>query len=224
MKNFFKKPIKGFRKMFGVPDMNPNVVLVVMALLIALFIILDGPAAPAQFRAFGRTARDWTFAPAALIIAGYVLGPFGGLVVGALGDIISAIIMPRGAYFPGFTASWAFSGFVFGLLLFRRYKWNKNKVMFAVSLVIASLLSLFVDRIFAVSYWLYHLGFIASFWVVLVNRIVLFSILYAIMVPVMYGVLLSLRKPIDRFLLIDIPLDDADDDDEEEVDDDETNG
>ena len=43
------------------------------------------------------------FAFVAVMLAACISGPIGGAVVGALVDFIGAILMPTGAYFPGFT-------------------------------------------------------------------------------------------------------------------------
>ena len=56
------------------------------------------------------------FAFVAVMLAACISGPVGGAVVGALVDFIGAILMPTGAYFPGFTVTAAITGLVFGLL------------------------------------------------------------------------------------------------------------
>ena len=42
-----------------------------------------------------------------MAIAGALYGPVASLLVGALGDIISIMLVPTGAFFPGFTISGA---------------------------------------------------------------------------------------------------------------------
>lgn len=60
------------------------------------------------------------FAFVAVMLAACISGPVGGAVVGALVDFIGAILVPTGAYFPGFTATAAITGLVFGLLLYKK--------------------------------------------------------------------------------------------------------
>lgn len=60
------------------------------------------------------------FAFVAVMLAACISGPIGGAVVGALVDFIGAILMPTGAYFPGFTVTAAITGLVFGLLLYKK--------------------------------------------------------------------------------------------------------
>lgn len=60
----------------------------------------------------------FSFVPVAL--AGMLFGPLGGGVVGALGDLLGAVLFPIGPYFPGFTLTAFLTGAVFGLFLRKR--------------------------------------------------------------------------------------------------------
>lgn len=70
------------------------------------------------------------FSFVAVMLAACIAGPIGGMVTGALIDFIGAILMPTGAYFPGFTATAALTGLVFGLLLYK--KCNLGRIVIAV--------------------------------------------------------------------------------------------
>lgn len=70
------------------------------------------------------------FAFVAVMLAACISGPIGGAVVGALVDFIGAILMPTGAYFPGFTVTAAITGLVFGLLLYKKI--NFPRIVIAV--------------------------------------------------------------------------------------------
>ena len=60
------------------------------------------------------------FAFLPIAAAGMLFGPGVGGTVGALGDILAYFIQPTGPYFPGFTLNAFLSGFLYGLLLYRR--------------------------------------------------------------------------------------------------------
>ena len=60
------------------------------------------------------------FAYLPVAAAGMLFGPVVGGVVGAAGDILGYFLQPTGPYFPGFTFDAFLSGFVYGLLLYRR--------------------------------------------------------------------------------------------------------
>lgn len=53
-------------------------------------------------------------------LTGMIFGPVVGCIVGALSDIISFIIKPLGAYFPGFTISAAVAGLIYGMVMYKR--------------------------------------------------------------------------------------------------------
>lgn len=60
------------------------------------------------------------FAYLPIAAAGILFGPIVGGIVGAAGDILGYFVQPSGPYFPGFTLNAFLSGFLYGLLLYRR--------------------------------------------------------------------------------------------------------
>jgi len=65
-----------------------------------------------------------------VMLAAYLVGPVGGLIVGGLSDFLGAILFPIGAYFPGFTATAALTGLVFGLCFYKKI--NLPRIILAV--------------------------------------------------------------------------------------------
>lgn len=83
--------------------------VVMMALLIALQVVLSRfLSINLQFLKIG-----FSFVP--LMFAGYMYGAAGGVIVAATSDLIGALLFPSGPFFPGFTATAALSGFIYGL-------------------------------------------------------------------------------------------------------------
>ena len=99
--------------------------LCALALLIAVGVVL-GRLVPVL--SVWNTKIEFSFV--AVMLAACIAGPVGGLVTGALIDFIGAIILPTGLYFPGFTATAALTGLVFGLLLYK--KCNLGRIVIAV--------------------------------------------------------------------------------------------
>lgn len=65
----------------------------------------------------------FSFAP--IVVAAILYGPVAGGLVAAIGDIISAVLFPVGAYFPGFTLTAFLTGAVFGFCLRKKVSaWN----------------------------------------------------------------------------------------------------
>lgn len=60
----------------------------------------------------------FSFVP--VVIAAVLFGPIAGGAVGALGDLLGALLFPIGPYFPGFTATAFMTGVVFGLFLHKK--------------------------------------------------------------------------------------------------------
>ena len=89
--------------------------LVVCAMLTALGVVLGGllsiPAMP-----FGSYTLKIGFGVLPVIIAGVLYGPGYGAIVGALCDLLQALIFPKGAYMPWFTVV----GALFGLIPHRK--------------------------------------------------------------------------------------------------------
>ena len=71
--------------------------IIFTALLLAVFILLERPLS------IRTISNKISFGFIPLIIAAIYLGPKYSTLIGALGDLIGAFLMPSGIYFPGFT-------------------------------------------------------------------------------------------------------------------------
>jgi ECF transporter S component (folate family) len=60
----------------------------------------------------------FSFLPIA--VSGMLFGPAVGMAMGAAGDILSYVVQPTGPFFPGFTLNAIISGFLYGVILYRR--------------------------------------------------------------------------------------------------------
>ena len=79
------------------------------------------------------------FGQTPIILAGILLGPIWGLLVGALSDVLGYLIAPLGgAYIPGLTLVAALIGFIPGL--FRKYIFKKSLVAAVIVSVLVDLL------------------------------------------------------------------------------------
>ncbi len=87
--------------------------LVICGMLIALDVVLT------RFGSVNLWDRRIGFSFVAVALAAYLYGPVGGAVVHGIADLIGAILVPTGAYFPGFTVTAAVIGAIYGLC-FRR--------------------------------------------------------------------------------------------------------
>lgn len=80
-----------------------------------------------------------------IVVAAALYGPIAGGIVGAIGDVVSAILFPVGSYFPGFTVTAFLTGAIFGLFLYK--KDSIRNVIFSV-LLTQAVISQFVNTYF----------------------------------------------------------------------------
>ncbi|MBQ5976854.1 MAG: folate family ECF transporter S component [Oscillospiraceae bacterium] len=90
--------------------------LTVSALLIALDVVFS------RVLAINTPLMKIGLGFAAVAVAAMLYGPAWAALTAALGDLVGALLFPTGAYFPGFTATAALTGLIFGLFLYRREK------------------------------------------------------------------------------------------------------
>lgn len=89
--------------------------LTVTALFIAVGVVLDA-FVDIQLTPWLRV--NFTFLPIAIV--GMLFGPAVSMTSGALNDLLSCMLFPKGAYFPGFTLTALLDGLIFGLLLYKK--------------------------------------------------------------------------------------------------------
>ena len=108
--------------------------LAVCGMLIALEVVL---------RWLGEWAspnNNYTLAFIAAAVAAYLYGPIAAAAVHGLGDLLKAILIPRGAPHLGFTLTAVLIGLTFGLFLYRKYSWWRIGGAVLTSQVLFSLL------------------------------------------------------------------------------------
>lgn len=150
MKDFLKPSIYGqklsLKEKFAtsVGEFSKVESLTIAGMLLAVRVVLG------YFSNFSLTiipTIKFTFSFLPISICSALLGPVMGIIVGGLGDILSFIINPQGAYFFGWTLNAMLTGLVYGLLL---YKNNITVIRTAISRVIIA----FVIEVPLGTYWL----------------------------------------------------------------------
>ena len=110
----------------------------VLGIMIALEIVL------ARFSIHTSDLKiGFSFVP--IVVAAALYGPIAGGIVGAIGDVVSAILFPVGSYFPGFTVTAFLTGAIFGLFLYKKES-NLNVVLSV--LLTQAVISQFVNTYF----------------------------------------------------------------------------
>lgn len=120
--------------------------LAAIAMLLALRVVL-GMFANATLPLFGGTVKiSGAFLPIA--ICGAMFGPIPAALVGALGDIISFLIAPGGAYIFGFTINGALTGLIYGFALY------KDRVTIP-RVIIGWMINMLAVETFLSAFWFY---------------------------------------------------------------------
>lgn len=109
--------------------------LALLAMLVAIGVVL-GRLVPVVN--VWNTKLEFSFV--SVMLAGYIAGPVGGVVVGGLIDLIGALLVPTGAYFPGFTVTAAITGLVFGFLFHKNITLPKIIIAVLSTQLVCSLL------------------------------------------------------------------------------------
>lgn len=154
--------------------------MVTLSLLVAVEVILS------RFLSFYITPSikvSFSFLPVAA--SGILFGPFGGLVVGALGDLVGALLFPVGSYLPGFTVTAGFSGLLYGLWLHKKQGFTR---LLLARLSVLILCSTLLNSVFLKIYY----G--SAFWAMLLPRL----LKNAVQLPADLLLLVGLRKLLAR--------------------------
>ena len=108
--------------------------LVIMAVLIAVEIVLS------RFLSISAWNTKIGFAFVPVVVAAILLGPVQAGIVGAVADVLGAVLFPIGAFFPGFTLTAFLTGLVWGLFLHKEQTLPRVLGAVAVNQLILSLL------------------------------------------------------------------------------------
>ena len=94
--------------------MNKNTKkIVIIAMLVAFDVIFS------RLLAFNILIAKVGLGFAAAAVCAMLYGPAWAGVCAALDDLVGALLFPTGAYFPGFTATAALTGVIYGLFLYK---------------------------------------------------------------------------------------------------------
>jgi ECF transporter S component (folate family) len=128
--------------------------LVLASLLLAILIVVERlVSVQTQFLRI-------SFAYVPIMLCAILLGPAWSAGIAALGDVIGALLFPKGAFFPGFTLSALLTGLIHGLFLYN----TKNNKQFLLRVILSTFTVLVFIHIGLTSLWLvimYKKAFIA---------------------------------------------------------------
>ena len=156
-------------------------VLTQVAVLLAMEVVLS------RFFSIATPVTKFSFAFVPLALCGALFGPVYGGIMGALADLLGAILFPIGPYFPGYTLNNALHGVALGMALKEgRRKWWQ--------LVLALVFNHVVVGIFLAALW-GHMLTGNPYWAVAGARVVQ----TAVMAPVQFIIIGLMQRPVERY-------------------------
>ncbi|MEG1656590.1 MAG: folate family ECF transporter S component [Christensenellaceae bacterium] len=130
------------KERFFMQKISPKTLKVVYcAAFIAIAVLLGG------FFSFYLTEEiKISLAPIPVMFAGSVLGPVFGGITGFITDLLSYLLKPMGAYFPGFSITMALYGILSGLFFYKKPKNSLLKITL-VTFLTQTVCSVFVNTL-----------------------------------------------------------------------------
>ena len=107
----------------------------VCSIMVAAYVVLD----MFQLQLAPQIVVSFSYIPIA--IAGWMFGIVPAMIVGGVSDIMSFLIKPTGAFFPGFTITAILTGFVFGAVLYK----SKGKFIWINSILSKTLITILLN-------------------------------------------------------------------------------
>lgn len=146
--------------------------MISLSLLVALGVALK------RFLGINTALLSISFGFVPVAIAGMLYGIPGGFAVGALADLVGALLFPFGAFNPVFTISAGISGLVYGAFL------NKEKVSLLRIILCQLIISLVLHT--ALNTAIIALMYNKVFWVILHSRVIKNVTMFPLEVAIIY--------------------------------------
>jgi ECF transporter S component (folate family) len=173
--------------------------LVLAGLLLAAIIVL------VRFVSIQTPILRVSFGFIPFILAGWLLGPVWGAVIGTVSDLLGMLLFPTGGFFPGFTLNALLEGLVYGLFLYNR---PVDKRLFA-RLVVSILIVHVAVQLALNTLWL-SIMLKRAFIPLMAARVVSNIARFPIELVSMFFLMLFMEKPVNKYYRAE-PF--ADDDD-----------
>lgn len=154
--------------------------LIILSLLVAMTFVLD------RFLSFITPVMKVGFMFVPAMIAGILYGPLEGLIVYAVGDLLGALLIPKGAPLIGLTLCYALSGLVYGLFLNEKplkllgidFTWKNVRLV--PNVVLAAGIVCFIIDLFLKTAVLNTLSTDKTYWGVFATRLLPAAIMFAL--------------------------------------------
>ena len=171
---------------------KPVVNLVLTAVMISLNVFIE------RFPSFQSLNNHYSLSIITVVFAAVYLGLPSTVCVAALGDIIGSILVPKGAYFPGFTLTNAIAALILWVFLHKKVNTVNTVLSVVINKVVCTLLlnSLWISLLYK--------GGIDAFPAYLVSRLPQAGIMTVIDIALILAVFYDkspVRKALDKAII-----------------------
>lgn len=169
--------------MFKIKGLLKTKNLALMALLIAANVVFS------RFLSINTFNLKIGFTFLTVMMAAYLLGPVGAMLVGGMGDLIGALLFPVGPYFPGFTFTAVITGFLYSLFI--------NKKTSLVKIIIGVTVTEFLCSGLINTFWISHLygsDFKALFVTRLTTQIIAMIVVEIVSAQLIFGKKMAIER------------------------------
>ena len=173
--------------------MSRNKKIIIVAMLLASEIVLS------RFLSIKTPLLKISFAFIPTCLSAIWLGPKWTVLLNTLGDLIGAILFPVGAYFIGYTISAAISGFIYGVLLYKKDEDEFSQTKFLIRLIISVCLVTLICNIGLNTLWI-SITTGKAYIVLLGTRIIKEVIMIFVQIIVIAFLEKMLRKPFNTYI------------------------
>jgi ECF transporter S component (folate family) len=129
------------------------------------------------------------------ILAGWLLGPVWGAVIGVASDLLGMLLFPTSGFFPGFTLNALLEGLIYGLFLYGK---PVNRRLF-VRLVVSILVVHLVVQLALNTLWL-SIMLKRAFIPLMATRVVTNVARFPIELVAMFFLMRLIEKPVNKYL------------------------
>ena len=165
--------------------------VVIIAMMTALGFILDRIVPGVKV---WNLKLSFTFIPVCMTAILY--GPFSSAVCWGLIDLIGALLMPFGAYFPGYTLTCAISGFIMGIFILSAKRKNSALWLYIYTAIGCVIRFVFCSMLLD-TYWIYlQYSNGRTYTAILLSRALLkgvFCIVEIAVIPIVFKLFRGLR-------------------------------
>ena len=167
--------------------------IVLAALLLGILIVLS------RFLSIKTPIIRISFGYVPIMLSAIWLGPKWSTLIAGLGDLIGALLFPSGTFFPGYTLSSVLSGFIYGIILYKKEGKEYSNKQFVIRLIISVLLVVVFVNGLLNTLWVYITSSSAAS-VIVPIRVVKQLVMFPIQVITIFILEKALRKPFDKYI------------------------